>query len=84
MDKHTEKQGQKNLGLEVNLKSVSEEFWPEGQNISVSNMVYNELDLVPVKEMSQLELLEKNMAQLSLVRDQLKFMMREIRYLMKV
>jgi hypothetical protein len=48
-----------------------------------NEVVYRELDEIPVQKIDQLELLQKNVAQLSHLQARLRFMNQEIRYLMK-
>jgi hypothetical protein len=47
-------------------------------------VAYHELDEIPVRKIDQLELLHKNLAQLSNLHARLRFMNQEIRYLMKI
>lgn len=49
-----------------------------------SQVIYNELADVPVQETDVLEQLQANMKQLADLQARMKFMMKEIRYLMKV
>ena len=51
---------------------------------SMGQLTYHELEEVPVRSIDSLEQLQRNMIQLSNVRTRLQFMMREIRYVMKV
>ena len=54
------------------------------ERIPSTQMAYHELAEVPVQEVDQLDLLHKNLEQLSDIRSRLQFMMKEIRYVMKV
>jgi hypothetical protein len=45
---------------------------------------YHELDEVPVRKIDPLEQLERNLEALQLTQSRLQFVMREVRYLMKV
>ena len=49
-----------------------------------SNQSYHELSDVPVRETDLIEQLENNLSQLHDLQSRLQFMMREIRYVMKV
>ncbi|MEZ0393177.1 MAG: hypothetical protein ACAH59_13230 [Pseudobdellovibrionaceae bacterium] len=55
----------------------------EGRAFS-SQVSYHEMDEVPVQETDVLEQLQANMRQLADLQARMKFMMKEIRYLMKV
>ena len=82
------KGGSVNTSLQSPIKSI-ENFL----NLSVStntvaqNMAqlsYHELEDVPVREIDEVEQLEKNVQTLSELRTRLQFLNREIRYLMKI
>jgi len=60
------------LNLEVSSTVVS------------SQLVYNELNDYPVQEADLFEQLENNLARLEDIRHRMSFMMREIRYVMKI
>ena len=49
-----------------------------------SQYTYHELADIPVQEVDVLQALENNMTQLNDIQNRMQFMMREIRYLMKV
>jgi len=51
---------------------------------SSTQVIYNELAEIPVQETDVLEQLQANMKQLADLQARMKFMMKEIRYLMKV
>ncbi|MCE3009360.1 MAG: hypothetical protein LW875_01950 [Proteobacteria bacterium] len=51
---------------------------------SVGQMSYFEMDEVPVREVSLIEQLDTNLSKLENLQAKHQFMMREIRYLMKV
>lgn len=56
----------------------------EVSSVVSSQLVYNELNDYPVQEADLFEQLENNLAQLEDIRHRMTFMMREIRYLMKI
>ena len=58
-------------------KSATAMSMPSGQS-------YHELSDVPVRETDLVEQLENNLSQLQDLQSRLQFMMREIRYVMKV
>jgi hypothetical protein len=58
--------------------------WPLANQDSATTKIYHELSENPVIESSPLELLQKNLEQLSETHARYRFIMREIRYLMKV
>lgn len=49
-----------------------------------SSAAYHELDVVPVREVDLIEQLERNLQTLAYQQSRLQFLMREIRYLMKM
>lgn len=49
-----------------------------------SQVVYNEMAEIPVQETDVLEQLQANIRQLADLQARMKFMMKEIRYLMKI
>lgn len=53
-------------------------------SVMSSQLVYNELNEYPVQESDLFEQLENNLAQLEDIRHRMSFMMKEIRYLMKI
>lgn len=53
-------------------------------NVISSQLVYNELNEYPVREADLFEQIENNLAQLEDIRHRMSFMMREVRYLMKI
>lgn len=66
------------LGLQLVGSSMnSETSFP-------TQMAYHELAEIPVKEMDVLEQLEQNIATLELLRSKFNFVMREVRYQLKV
>ncbi|GIL18713.1 MAG: hypothetical protein BroJett040_24640 [Oligoflexia bacterium] len=52
--------------------------------VSSTQLSYHEMDVVPVRQTDVLEQLEKNIETLSDIRYRMQFMMREVRYLMKI
>ena len=66
-----------NLQTEIAVNSVSSAVFPMQE-------AYHELDDVPVRKIDPLEQLERNLENLEITQARLQFVMREIRYLMKV
>ena len=52
-------------------------------SVLAGQLVYNDLDTVPVRQVDLLEQLVKNISALSRIRAMLQFMNKEIRYLIK-
>lgn len=52
--------------------------------VTSTQLSYHEMDVIPVREVDALEQLEKNIEALSDIRSRMQFMMREVRYLMKI
>ena len=67
-----------NPEIAVNTVGPSEEFSYSAQ------ISYHEMDTVPVREVNVLEQLHANLETLKDLQARMNFMMREIRYLMKV
>lgn len=53
-------------------------------DVVVSPMAYNEMADVPVQLVDPVEMVERNLAHLVELQSRMKFMMKEIRYLLKV
>jgi hypothetical protein len=75
-------------GTDLDLKTlVNADLSSPGSSekmFSSSQLSYHEMADIPVRETDLLEQLEANMRQLEDLQDRMKFMMREIRYVMKV
>lgn len=74
-------------GTDFDLKTlVHSETSTSGpiEGVFASDISYHEMAETPVQQTDILEQLEANMKQLSELQARMKFMMREIRYLMKV
>lgn len=67
---------QNQIGTVLNLEVSS--------TVVSSQLVYNELNDYPVQEADLFEQLENNLARLEDIRHRMSFMMREIRYVMKI
>jgi len=67
---------------------VTEVVLPQTQTLSdvvaTQSLSYHEMADVPVREINLFDQLEQNMAQLEDLQKRMSFMMREIRYLMKL
>jgi hypothetical protein len=67
-----------------NQQAVAMPVNGEMASVYASQYSYHELADVPVQETDVLQALENNMNQLEEIQSRMKFMMREIRYLMKI
>jgi hypothetical protein len=71
--------------FDLNALVQSEISAPTGiEGVFASELSYHEMAENPVQQTDVLEQLEANMKRLSDLQSRMKFMMREIRYLMKV
>jgi hypothetical protein len=68
----------------VQSESRSETSTSGMGNVYPTQLAYHEMADIPVQETDLLEQLESNMKRLSDLQSRMQFMMREIRYLMKV
>ncbi len=73
-------------GTDLDLKTLVQSDMSSASSESrySSQLTYHELADVPVQSTDLLEQLEANMKQLEDLQSRMKFMMREIRYVMKV
>lgn len=68
----------------VNLVSENTSLVSDASVSYASELAYHEMADIPVSRISQIEQLRANIAQLEDLNQRMKFMTREIRYLMKV
>ena len=66
------------------LKSSQDSSQAKLLNQMISSHVYNEMDEVPLKSVDIVEQVETNLSRLVDLQGRVQFMMREIRYLMKI
>ena len=67
-----------------NIESALTSAKPSSAVSYSSQMTYHEMDIVPVRDVNVLEQLQTNLETLSDLQARMNFMMREIRYLLKV
>jgi hypothetical protein len=72
------------VGLETESVLTTPSNGAQESMVYSSQVSYHELADVPVQETDVLEQLQANMKQLADLQGRMKFMMKEIRYLMKV
>ena len=74
--------------MRTQISPASEVVLPQTQNLSdviaAQSLSYHEMADVPVREVHLFDQLDQNLAQLEDLQKRMSFMMREIRYLMKL
>lgn len=74
-----------NVNIElVNVTTATASLSRDSREIVSSQKAYHELADIPVTDVDQLEQLHRNIEQLADIRSRMQFIMREVRYVMKL